>query len=74
MGSEAVGITIRSNLPGGTLDELLGGIQATVPTIYNYFYAALPYLLTIIVLAGVVGRTAPPAAVGQPYAKELRQV
>jgi simple sugar transport system permease protein len=29
----------------------------------------LPYLVTIIVLAGVVGRSTPPAAVGVPYDK-----
>jgi general nucleoside transport system permease protein len=32
----------------------------------------IPYIVTIIVLAGVVGRAIPPAAVGVPYDKEAR--
>ena len=31
---------------------------------------ALPYILTVIVLAGLVGRAIPPRAGGQPYVKE----
>ena len=32
----------------------------------------LPYILTIVVVAGAVGRATPPAAVGVPYVKDAR--
>ncbi len=34
------------------------------------FTQALPYLLTVVVLAGFVGKAIPPRAGGQPYVKE----
>jgi simple sugar transport system permease protein len=30
----------------------------------------LPYVLTLIALVGVIGRSIPPAAVGRPYVKQ----
>jgi len=70
MGSQAIGVAIRLAPPVGDLGTFLGGIQQAYPSLYNNFFTGLPYLLTIIVLAGVVGRSNAPAADGKPYEKE----
>jgi simple sugar transport system permease protein len=57
---------------------LLFGFATAMQTQLNFmgvdiphqFVGMLPYLLTIIVVAGVVGRTRPPAAEGEPFEKE----
>lgn len=36
----------------------------------NAFVLALPYILTVVILAGFVGRAIPPRAGGEPYVKE----
>src|SRR5262249_60478704 len=35
-------------------------------------FPALPYVLTIVAVAGLIGRSIPPAAVGRPYRKQER--
>src|SRR5205807_3281527 len=33
-------------------------------------FQALPYILTLVAVAGVIGRSIPPAASGRPYTKQ----
>ena len=66
MYSQALGQAVRIKAPGPEYPDL-GAIIAAIPT---QVYGVLPYILTIIILAGVVGRSIAPAAVGRPYQKE----
>ncbi len=43
-----------------------------VVNIPNQFIQMVPYILTMVVLAGFIGRVHPPQAIGQPYVKERR--
>jgi ABC-type uncharacterized transport system permease subunit len=65
-GADAFGRTVGLIPPTGELSGL-GDVLGAVP---DQFYGVLPYVVTIIVLAGAVGRSVPPAAVGRPYVKE----
>jgi simple sugar transport system permease protein len=51
---------------GDSVTAMLGIFRPDIP---SQLPQMLPYLLTIIVLTGVVGRAIPPAADGQPYNK-----
>jgi simple sugar transport system permease protein len=42
------------------------GQHSNIPTLFQ----TLPYIVTLIVVAGVVGRSTPPAASGRPYKKQ----
>ncbi len=63
---------------GALLGSLIFGLGSSVtstisifrPDIPSQIPQMLPYLLTIIVLSGVVGRAVPPAADGTPYEKQ----
>jgi ABC-type uncharacterized transport system permease subunit len=49
--------------PTGDLGNLISGVPGE-------FWEALPYIITIAVLAGLIGRSIAPAADGQPYERE----
>jgi simple sugar transport system permease protein len=59
-GANAVRIGVASSLPW---------VNDLVP---SGFLLALPYVLTLLLLAGFVGKARPPAAAGVPYDPELR--
>lgn len=54
----------------GFADALGKRFQIVGVAIPQQFLQMVPYILTMIVLAGLVGRAIPPKAVGKPYKKE----
>lgn len=54
----------------GAGDALQLRLQAMGFGIPYQFLQIIPYILTVLVLAGFVGRATPPAATGVPYSKE----
>jgi simple sugar transport system permease protein len=58
-----LGQTINFSPPTGDLGVIVKAIPAQV-------FSALPYIATIVVLSGLIGRSFPPAADGQPYERE----
>jgi ABC-type uncharacterized transport system permease subunit len=58
-----IGRAVRFAPPEGELGEFLGNVPGQL-------FDALPYIITIVILAGVVGKSIPPAADGVPYERE----
>ena len=48
------------------LSDFLQEYSTSVSTLFE----ALPYVLTLVAVAGVIGKSIPPAAVGRPYTKQ----
>ncbi len=61
--SQAISQSITFATPSGNLGHLLLSIP-------GQFWDALPYIVTIVVVAGLIGRSTPPAADGLPYERE----
>ncbi len=59
--------TLSFSITGATPPGQLGEILLSIP---GGFWDALPYIVTIIVVAGLIGRSIPPAADGRPYERE----
>ncbi|MFK7902419.1 MAG: ABC transporter permease [Nitratireductor sp.] len=52
--------------------QIQGNIEfesAVLKTIVEFVESSIPYLLTVFILAGFVGKATPPAAAGVPYVK-----
>jgi general nucleoside transport system permease protein len=54
----------------GGAEALAFRVQAVNASIPYEIMLALPYIVTLLVYAGVVGRTTPPAALGRAYVRE----
>jgi ABC-type uncharacterized transport system permease subunit len=50
-----------------SLQSVLGVLNVGIP---SPFLSMAPYVITIVVVSGLVGRVRPPAADGKPYARE----
>ena len=55
--------SLQISPPSGDLGQLMGHVPGE-------FWEALPYIITIVILAGLIGRSIAPAADGQPYERE----
>ena len=65
-----VGTALQTYAAGLTSAATSTGTASWLTAIPSQAYQAIPYLLTVIALAGFGGRATPPAADGQPYEKQ----
>lgn len=66
----ALGACLLFGLLEAVANRLQGVQIENLGTVPVQFMQALPYVLTVIILAGFVGKAIPPKAGGVPYAKE----
>jgi simple sugar transport system permease protein len=66
-----VGFWFLACLLFGLADGVAIRMQGVVP-IPVQMIQIIPYVLTLVVLAGFIGRATPPKAIGIPYVKEKR--
>jgi general nucleoside transport system permease protein len=52
------------------LAQRLPDLSASESAAWPVLFQTLPYVLTLIAVAGIIGRSIPPAAVGRPYQKQ----
>jgi simple sugar transport system permease protein len=52
------------------LAQRLPDLSASESAAWPVLFQALPYVLTLIAVAGIIGKSIPPAADGQPYEKQ----
>ena len=52
------------------LAQRLPDLSTSNSAAWPVLFQALPYVLTLIAVAGIIGRSIPPAADGQPYTKQ----
>jgi general nucleoside transport system permease protein len=52
------------------LAQRLPDLSTSESAAWPVLFQTLPYVLTLVAVAGLIGRTIPPAAVGRPYKKQ----